>query len=78
MPLSNKVRLKILKILMRGMKLFTELEKGSGIKRGHLQYHLKYLLKAKFVEKQGAYYVITSFGLIILKYLNNLKKKLHL
>ncbi|MHA1803499.1 MAG: DUF7347 domain-containing protein [Promethearchaeota archaeon] len=77
-PLSNKVRLRILKILTRGMKLFTELEQESGIKGGHLQYHLKYLLKASFIEKQGTYYQITAHGLIILKNLNQLKKKLHL
>ncbi len=72
-PLSNNLRIKILKELSKGSKSFTQLEQEIKIQGGHLQHHLKYLIKANYVEKKGDYHLTTS-GLIILKYLNNLSK----
>lgn len=77
-PLSNVIRLKILKGLALGSMYYTQLEKKIGVKAGHLLHHLKSLISAQYVikEKQnGSFskYAITSKGLKALKFLSELR-----
>jgi len=65
---SNAVRIKILEALFKGERSYAELERITGIKGGHLQFHLKKLIKAGYAARglRGDY-VITAEGLGILK-----------
>ena len=77
-PLSNVIRLKILKGLALGSMSYTNLEKKIGVKAGHLLHHLKSLTSAQYVikEKQnGSFsnYSITPKGLKALKFLSELR-----
>lgn len=70
-PVSNPMRIKILKILSKGGKSYAQLERLIGIRGGHLKFHLKNLLEAGYVtqEKPQGRYLITHSGLKILKFL---------
>ncbi|MFW9980077.1 MAG: winged helix-turn-helix domain-containing protein [Candidatus Thorarchaeota archaeon] len=67
-PLSNRVRLEILKELGKGGKHYTTIERKLGIKGGHLQYHLDSLLDAGYISKDRSFgnYHLTRQGLRIL------------
>lgn len=71
--ISNAVRIKILKALAVGGKSYAELERFTGIRGGHLQFHLKNLIKAGYATRglRGDY-VITAEGLKILKLISEL------
>ncbi|MEG9194695.1 MAG: winged helix-turn-helix domain-containing protein [Candidatus Methanoglobus sp.] len=71
---SNAVRIKILKALFRGEKSYAELERITGLRGGHLQFHIKNLIKAGYAARgfRGDY-VITTDGLRILKLISDLQ-----
>ncbi|MBO8180328.1 MAG: winged helix-turn-helix transcriptional regulator [Archaeoglobus sp.] len=73
-PLSNPIRIKILKTLARGGKSYAELERAVGIKGGHLQFHLRNLMEAGYVAQEGLRkrYVITHTALSVLNQLAGL------
>jgi hypothetical protein len=75
-PLSHVVRLKILKDLGRGGKYYGQLERETGARGGHLQFHLNNLIQAGYVvqEKPQGKYLITRNGLIALKFSFELDK----
>ncbi|MFX1295865.1 MAG: winged helix-turn-helix domain-containing protein [Promethearchaeota archaeon] len=75
-PLSNVIRLKILKNLRKGGKTYSQLEKQMGIKAGHLLFHMEKLINAGYVMQKKRNYIITISGLKILKYLYGLKEEL--
>ncbi len=64
-PLSNVTRLRILKILTKGGKNYAFLERETGIKAGHLRFHLNKLVTAGYVkqEKPQGRYLISRNGL---------------
>ncbi|MCS7130897.1 MAG: winged helix-turn-helix domain-containing protein [Archaeoglobaceae archaeon] len=74
--LSNPLRIKILKALAKGRKSYAEIERITSIKGGHLQFHLRNLIKANYVAQEGAQgkYMITNEGLKVLKLLCQLEK----
>ena len=71
--ISNAIRIKILKALFKGERSYAELERIAGIKGGHLQFHLKNLIKAGYATRglRGGY-IITAEGLRILKLISEL------
>ncbi len=72
---SNPLRIRILKALAKGRKSYAELERLTSIKGGHLQFHLRTLIKSGYVaqeEPQGKY-MLTNNGLRILKLLHQLE-----
>ena len=77
-PLSNSHRLSILSKMYNGEMAFSDLSDSTGLKTGHLQFHLKalmdqgYLRKAK---KRGSY-CISLRGLIAIDTLKDLDRKL--
>lgn len=75
-PLSNVVRLKILKNLSKGGKFYSQLEVEIGIKAGHLLFHIEKLIKAKYVKQEDKKYLITLNGLKALRFLHGLKEEL--
>ncbi len=64
-PLSNITRLRILKILEKGGRNYADLERETGIKAGHLLFHLNKLIAVGYVkqEKPQGRYLITRNGL---------------
>jgi len=64
-PLSNVTRLQILGILEKGGRNYAFLERETGIKAGHLRFHLNKLLAVGYVvqERSQHLYVITRNGL---------------
>ena len=64
-PLVNVTRLRILKILEKGGRNYASLERETGIKAGHLRFHLNKLITAGYVshEKPQGRYLITRNGL---------------
>ena len=75
-PLSNAIRLKILKTLYKEGLYYTQLERIMGIKGGHLQHHLRNLMEANYIERINGKYVVTVNGLKMLKFLTALKMEL--
>ncbi|MFX1337468.1 MAG: winged helix-turn-helix domain-containing protein [Promethearchaeota archaeon] len=77
-PLSNVIRLQILKYLSKGGKYYTQLEELTGIKAGHLLFHIEKLMSAKFVIQENKKYLITMKGRKALSLISGLKKELSL
>lgn len=77
-PLSNIIRLKILKILSKGGMYYTQLERQMGIKGGHFHFHLDKLIEAGYVSPDAdkGPYLITTNGLKALKFIYELKENL--
>jgi len=75
-PLSHVLRLKILKVLGKGGKNYSQLERQIGARGGHLQFHLNNLIQAGYVaqERHQGEYLITRNGLIALKFIYELGK----
>jgi len=75
-PLSHVVRVKILRDLGKGGKYYSQLERETGARGGHLQFHLNNLVQAGYVtqEKPQGKYLITRNGLIALKFSYELDK----
>ena len=77
-PLANEIRLKILKILSKGGRYYTQLEREIGLKGGHFHFHLDKLIEARYViqEEEKGPYLITTNGLKALKFLYELKQEM--
>jgi DNA-binding transcriptional ArsR family regulator len=68
-PLANHARLKILMSTYEGKKSFSKLSQITGLKGGHLIFHLKKLLDAGLLaqEDNKGDYVVTGRGLDVVK-----------
>jgi DNA-binding transcriptional ArsR family regulator len=77
-PLSNVIRLEILKHLSKGGKYYSQLEESTGIKAGHLLFHVEKLRDAKFVIQENKKYLITMKGRRALSLISGLKRELSL
>ena len=77
-PLSNVIRLQILKHLSKGGKYYSQLEALTGIKAGHLLFHIEKLKDANFVIQENKKYLITLKGRRALNLISGLKKELSL
>jgi hypothetical protein len=77
-PLSNVIRLQILKHLSKGGKYYSQLEVSTGIKAGHLLFHIEKLKDAKFVIQENKKYLITIKGRKALSLISGLKRELSL
>ncbi len=75
-PLSNVIRLKILKNLSKGGKYYSQLEEATGIKAGHLLFHIEKLKEAVYVIQENKKYLITLNGRKALNLVFGLKKEL--
>lgn len=64
MPLAHSARIAILAALSQGSMAFMEVSQKVGLRTGHLQFHLKTLINAGLVEKEGArgHYRMTEKG----------------
>ncbi|MDI9609854.1 MAG: winged helix-turn-helix domain-containing protein [Archaeoglobales archaeon] len=73
---SNPLRIRILKALAKGKKSYAELERITSIKGGHLQFHLRTLIRAGYVAKEEpeGKYMLTNDGLKTLKVLCQLEE----
>jgi DNA-binding HxlR family transcriptional regulator len=67
-PLSHPIRLEILASLRRGGAGFKELSESTGIKGGHLIFHLDQLMSSSLIGQDGrkGNYVITSKGVEVM------------
>jgi DNA-binding HxlR family transcriptional regulator len=63
-PLSNSWRINILMLLSEESASLAELSKALGLKKGHLQFHLKTLVGPKYIayDRRTHQYSITSKG----------------
>lgn len=69
-PLSNRWRIILLRLLsLRGMK-FTEMSRTLGLRTGHLQFHLRVLARQGYlsVDRRSKTYSITEKGLAALSW----------
>lgn len=73
-PLASPVRLRILTSLYQGRRSFSELASETGLKGGHLIFHMNQLVESGFIVQDGRKgdYVITEKGFNILEKLNSL------
>jgi DNA-binding HxlR family transcriptional regulator len=64
MPLAHSARISILSSLSPGSLAFSDMSNKVGLRTGHLQFHLKTLIKAGLVEKEGkrGHYRMTEKG----------------
>jgi DNA-binding transcriptional ArsR family regulator len=77
-PLSNSHRLAILSKLYDGEMAFSDLSSSTGLKTGHLQFHIKALMEQGYLrkaKKRGSY-CISLRGLIAIDALKDLDRKL--
>ena len=76
-PLSNEIRLKILKILGKGGAYYAQLEREVGLKGGHFNFHLDKLIEADYVSQKDEKgpYSITTNGLKVLRFLFELRQE---
>jgi hypothetical protein len=77
-PLSNVLRLKILKNLCKDGKYYSQLEELTGIKAGHLLFHIEKLKDAGYVIQENKKYLITLNGRKALNLISGLTKELFL
>ena len=77
-PLSNEIRLKILKILNKGSTYYTQIERELGIKGGHFHFHLDKLIEAGYVmqEEDKGPYRISLKGIKALQFLYELHQEM--
>lgn len=71
-PVSNEVRLTVLKELHTQPRRFTYLSNATGMEGGNLRFHLNQLVSAGLVgqEKRGGKYLLTEKGRIIFEQLS--------
>ncbi|MFW9973598.1 MAG: winged helix-turn-helix domain-containing protein [Candidatus Odinarchaeota archaeon] len=76
-PLSNELRIKILKVLSRGGTYYSQLEREVGLKGGHFHFHLDKLIECGYItqESEKGPYITTINGLKALKFLFELKQQ---
>ncbi len=77
-PLSNVIRLRILKYLSKGGKYYSQLEDSTGIKAGHLLFHIQKLKEVGFVIQENKKYLITLNGRKALNLISGLRRELSL
>ncbi|TFG28307.1 MAG: ArsR family transcriptional regulator [Promethearchaeota archaeon] len=77
-PLSNAVRLKILNTLSKGGKNYSQLEEATGIKAGHLLFHIDKLKEVEYIIQENKKYLITMKGRKALNLISGLGKELSL
>jgi methylmalonyl-CoA mutase cobalamin-binding domain/chain len=72
--LSNKVRLRILRVLWQKAFQFSEIEENISVKGGHLQFHIGKLKEEGLVkqEKNRGKYLITQKGRKIIEIINQI------
>ena len=79
-PLNNPFRLKILRVLTKGSKSFSQIERETRIKT-NLLFHLEKLIKANYIikeQKRGKWkYMIHLSGLKALRLINELKNEIN-
>lgn len=70
MPLSNRWRIILLRLLSRGGMKFTEMSRILGLRTGHLQFHLRVLARQGYlaVDRGSKTYVITEKGMAALSW----------
>ena len=64
--------------LRKGGKSYSLLEKFTGIKAGHLRFHLEKLINGGYIIKEKKNYILTINGLKVLKFLYELRAELTL
>ncbi|MEN3034839.1 MAG: winged helix-turn-helix domain-containing protein [Candidatus Methanosuratincola sp.] len=64
MPLSNRWRITLLRLLSQGSMKFTEMSRALGLRTGHLQFHLRMLAKEGYLaaDRVNKTYMITERG----------------
>jgi len=77
-PLSNVIRLKILKNLSKCGKYYSQLEEATGIKAGHLLFHIEKLKGVKYIIQENKKYLITLKGRKALNLILGLSRELSL
>jgi len=77
-PLSNEIRLRILKVLNKGSTYYTQLERELGLKGGHFHFHLDKLIEAGYVkqEEDKGPYRISLKGIKALQFLYELHQEM--
>jgi len=75
-PLSNELRIRILKVLSKGGTYYSQLEREVGLRGGHFHFHLDKLIEGGYVSQDGEKgpYIATINGLKVLKFLYELKQ----
>ncbi|MEN3036999.1 MAG: winged helix-turn-helix domain-containing protein, partial [Candidatus Methanosuratincola petrocarbonis] len=70
MPLSNRWRIILLRLLSRGGMKFTEMSRTLGLRTGHLQFHLRVLARQGYltVDRGNKTYMITERGMAALSW----------
>lgn len=77
-PLSNVIRLKLLKNLSKGGKYYSQLEHLLGIRAGHLLFHIERLKEVDYIVQEEKKYMITLKGRKIMAFLSVLRKEVDL
>lgn len=77
-PLANAWRLKVLSALRRGDRSLTELGRAVDLRTGHLQFHLRKLLDAGYVDRyrRGRGYRLTERGAAALQWTEDIARQL--
>ena len=77
-PLANAWRLKVLSVLRRGDRSLTELGRAVDLRTGHLQFHLRKLLDAGYVDRdrRGRGYRLTERGAAALQWTEDIARRL--
>lgn len=67
-PLSNSIRFELMLLLRKGEKGLTDMSREMGLKKGHLQFHIKKLRDAGYIsiEMRSHQYSLTPKGSIAL------------
>ena len=77
-PISHKARLQILLSMFKGQNRFTDFIEVTGLKGGHLLYHLNKLLEHGFIQRYASRdYALTRKGLKTLNLLMQLNHELN-
>lgn len=77
-PLAHPKRLDILRVLSAGDHGFAEISRAVGLRTGHLQFHLRPLVEAGYVQgrHRGHVYVLTARGRDVLSGLDRLVRQI--
>ncbi|MDW5562118.1 MAG: winged helix-turn-helix domain-containing protein [Methanomassiliicoccus sp.] len=77
-PLANAWRIKVLTTLRRGERSLSELGRAVELRTGHLQFHLRALIEAGYVEadRRRHLYRITERGVVALQWTEEIVHRL--
>jgi len=77
-PLANTWRIKVLTVLRRGDRSLTELGRAVDLRTGHLQFHLRALISAAYVEQDRRQHIyrITDRGRTALQWTEDIVHRL--